>query len=121
MGPQTAENIAQWFSSERNRRLVEKLAERGLRMAAKGPERSEPTAPAALSGKTFVITGTLPTLSRNEAQTLIEEHGGRVTGSVSRNTDFLLCGTKPGSKLAKAQGLGVPIIDEDALVKMIPS
>jgi DNA ligase (NAD+) len=74
---------------------------------------------APLTGKTFVLTGTLPTLSRNEAKALIQDHGGRVTGSVSSKTDYLLCGEKAGSKLAKAQQLGVSVIDEDALRRLI--
>ena len=72
--------------------------------------------PFPFSGKTFVITGTLPTLSRAEAKTRIEEGGGKVTGSVSARTDYLLAGEKAGSKLKKAQQLGVPILSEEALL-----
>jgi DNA ligase (NAD+) len=71
-----------------------------------------------LSDKTFVITGTLPNWSRDEAKTFIEEHGGKVTDSVSKKTSYLLLGEAPGSKLAKAQDLGVPIIDEAGLRKL---
>ena len=72
-----------------------------------------------LTGKTFVITGTLPSMSRSEATALIDLHGGKVTGSVSRKTDYLLVGTSPGSKLRKAQQLGVPVIEEVTLLAMI--
>jgi DNA ligase (NAD+) len=67
----------------------------------------------------FVVTGTLPTLTRDEAKALIVQHGGRVTGSVSGKTDYLLCGEKAGSKLAKAEQLGVPVIDEATLLEMV--
>jgi DNA ligase (NAD+) len=123
MGPRTVENLRQWFAAERNQRLVAKLAQAGVRVA-EAPHTGMQVATAtadggALAGKSFVITGTLPTLSRNEAKALIQEHGGRVTGSVSSKTDYLLCGDKPGSKLAKAQQLGVPVIDEAALRSLI--
>ena len=72
-----------------------------------------------LEGLTFVITGTLPNLSRDEAKALIEAHGGKVTGSVSKNTNYLLAGEKAGSKLAKAESLGVAILDEASLQTMI--
>jgi DNA ligase (NAD+) len=72
-----------------------------------------------LSGKTFVITGTLPTMTRDEAKSLIQKEGGKVTGSVSSKTDFLVAGEKAGSKLAKAQKLEVSVLDEDGLRKLI--
>ena len=101
-----------------------KLEQVGVRVAEKRraePEsgRVEDVAPPPLDGKSFVITGTLPTLSRNEAKALILEHGGRVSGSVSGKTDYLLCGEKAGSKLTKAQQLGVSVIDEAALLEMV--
>ncbi|MDP3487769.1 MAG: BRCT domain-containing protein, partial [Bacillota bacterium] len=73
----------------------------------------------ALSGKTFVITGTLPGISREEAAEMVLAHGGTVAGSVSRKTDYLLAGEKAGGKLDKAQGLGVPVIDLDELHRLI--
>jgi DNA ligase (NAD+) len=75
--------------------------------------------PQPLDGLTFVITGTLPTLSREQAKGLIEAHGGRVTGSVSSKTDYLLAGERAGSKLSKAEKLGVAIVDEAGLQEMI--
>ena len=74
---------------------------------------------SALTGKIFVITGTLPSLDRKEAQTLIENNGGKVTGSVSKKTNFLLAGEAAGSKLAKANSLGIPVISENDLYAMI--
>lgn len=73
----------------------------------------------ALSGKTFVLTGTLPTLSRTEATVLIEEQGGKVSGSVSKKTDFVLAGEEAGSKLEKANSLGINVIDEEEFLKII--
>jgi DNA ligase (NAD+) len=122
MGPRTVQNLQAWFAAEHNQRLVSKLRQAGLCIAEKHVESAvdsgKPQA-SALANKTFVITGTLPTLSRNEARDLIQQHGGRVTGSVSSKTDYLLCGEKAGSKLTKAQQLGVPVIDEAALRTLI--
>ena len=118
MGPQTAHNIVRWFASEQNRMLVEKLDRAGVRVAEERVR--EPTA-MPLAGKTFVITGTLPTLSRKEAKELIQRHGGKVTNSVSRRTDFVVRGDRPGSKLRKAQELGIAVIDEATLLDMVGS
>jgi len=124
LGPHTAANVGQWFAAEHNQRLVAKLAQVGVRVAEERAgrhegERAESAASAPLEGKSFVITGTLPGLTRDEATVLILEHGGRVTGSVSSKTDYLLCGDKAGSKLTKAQQLGVPVIDEATLLEMV--
>jgi len=91
--------------------VVDKLRRAGLRMQAELPSE----VPQALAGLTFVIPGTLPTMSRDQAQGFIEARGGKVTGSVSKKTDYLLLGENPGSKLAKAQALGTKIISEDEL------
>lgn len=112
IGPTTAAAVVDWFARERNQVLLEKLRRAGLTFAV--AQRSA-SGPAPLDGLTFVITGTLPTLSREEAKALIEDAGGKVTGSVSKNTDYLLAGEKAGSKLAKAEALGVPLLDETAL------
>jgi DNA ligase (NAD+) len=121
LGPHTAANVGQWFATAHNQRLVAKLEQVGVRVAEerRAGEGRAAEAPAPLEGKSFVITGTLPTLSRDEAKALIVAHGGRVTGSVSSKTDYLLCGEKAGSKLSKAQQLGVPVIDEAALREMV--
>jgi DNA ligase (NAD+) len=124
LGPHTAANVGQWFGAAHNQRLVDKLEQVGIRVAEEraaesDDESAEGAAPAPLDGKSFVITGTLPNLTRNEAKALIVERGGRVTGSVSSKTDYLLCGEKAGSKLSKAQQLGVSVIDEAALLEMV--
>jgi DNA ligase (NAD+) len=117
VGPQTALSVVTWFMNDRNRQVVEKLRAAGLRF--KGDESQEQAIPKVLAGVTFVITGTLPNLSREEATLLVEKAGGKVTGSVSRKTNYLVAGEAAGSKLAKAQELSVPIIDEAALLEMI--
>jgi DNA ligase (NAD+) len=116
IGPKLAESVADWFSRETNRRVVEKLKAAGVRTKA---EEVEVVGPQPLAGLTFVITGTLPTMSREQAKAFIETHGGKVTGSVSGKTDYLLAGERAGSKLAKAEKLGVPVIDEAALEGMV--
>lgn len=111
IGPQTAISVAGWFGREKNQVILQKLRSAGLNFSAQQQADQAET----LAGLTFVITGTLPTMSRTEAKGFIEEHGGRVTGSVSKKTDYLLAGEKAGSKLSKAQSLGVQILDEAAL------
>jgi len=109
--------VVDYFSDPGGKRLVEKLRRSGVNF-------TEPRAIAsggALSGLTFVITGTLPTLSRSKATAMIEAAGGRVTGSVSKATDFLLAGEEAGSKLEKAKSLGVEIIDEADLLRRVNS
>jgi DNA ligase (NAD+) len=119
VGPRIAESIAQWFASPRNEQLVAELESAGVRTTAEVVAAQSVPGSQPLDGYTFVITGTLPGLSRNEARDLIEAYGGKVTGSVSSNTDYLLCGASPGSKLTRAEQLGVPVIDEQALRAMI--
>jgi len=84
-------------------------------------EETLATGPQIFADKTFVITGTLPTMSRDEAKAYIEGHGGKVTGSVSSKTSYLLAGEKAGSKLSKAEGLGVEILSEEAMQEMVDS
>lgn len=117
MGPITAQRIVEWFGRTRHRQIIEKLGQAGVRMEEEPATKDEAEQP--LSGLTFVLTGTLPTLSRREATELIEAYGGRVTGSVSGRTDYLLLGESPGSKLDKAQRLNVPTIDEATLREMV--
>ncbi len=117
IGPGTAVSVTTWFADERHRALLEKFRAAGLQFAAEKPAVG--TGSGKLEGLTFVITGTLPTLSRDEAKALIEAHGGKVTGSVSKNTHFLLAGEKAGSKLSKGESLGVAIIDEARLNEML--
>jgi DNA ligase (NAD+) len=115
IGPKLAHSVADWFTHRPNRQVIEKLKAAGVRMEA---EAVEPVGPQPLAGLTFVITGTLPTMSREQAKSAIEAAGGRVTGSVSGKTDYLLAGERAGSKLAKAEKLGVTVIDEAALRQM---
>ena len=116
IGPKLAQTVADWFSHEPNRRLVEKLQAAGVRTTI---ERARPGGAQPLEGLTFVITGTLPTMSREQASAMIVAHGGKVTGSVSANTDYLVAGEKAGSKLDKAQKLGIKIVDEAGLRALI--
>ena len=116
IGPQTALSVVDWFGRDKNRGILDKLRDAGLNFQGAAPSGEEAE---NLAGLTFVITGTLPTLKRGEAKALIEQNGGRVTGSVSKNTDYLLAGEKAGSKLAKAESLGVTVLDEAALRQLI--
>lgn len=117
VGPKIAEAVVSYFNLEPNRALVQSFADLGVSLANPHQEREVKEASLLFSGKTFVITGTLPTLSRAEAKARIEAAGGKVTGSVSTNTDFLLAGEKAGSKLNKAQQLGIPILGEQDLLQ----
>ena len=120
LGPHTAGGIVEWFGRERHRALIEKLRRAGVRMEEKLEVEEE--IPQTLAGLTFVITGTLPSMSRDEAKALIERHGGKVTGSVSGKTDYLLAGEAPGgTKYNKARELGVTMIGEAELLGMIES
>ena len=115
IGPNLAQAILDWFGRKRNRQLLTKLKKAGV-----WPEqaRSAPAREQTLAGLTFVITGTLPSLSRDGAKALIEARGGRLTGSISNRTSYLVLGGEPGSKLDKARQLGVPTIDQAGLEKL---
>jgi DNA ligase (NAD+) len=117
--PGVGEKMAQLISSqlrdERMRRLISELRELGLSFSESGPAPSE----GPLAGRTLVLTGTLPALSREQATERITAAGGRVTGSVSSKTDFLLAGESPGSKLEKAERLGVAVLDEAGLLELL--
>ncbi|MFH0911160.1 MAG: NAD-dependent DNA ligase LigA [Planctomycetota bacterium] len=115
VGPKMAEAIARFFRNPRNRVALDRLVKAGVDATAR--ERIDPAHPIA--GKTFVLTGTLPTLKRLEAQALIEARGGRVSGSVSQRTDYMVAGEAPGGKLAKARALGVPVLDEAGLRELL--
>ena len=114
VGPRVAASIVEFFGVERNRALVGRLKELGFVLAA---EKRVTT--TALEGLTFVLTGTLPTLTRDAAKALIEASGGRVSGSISKKTDFLVAGEEAGSKLDKAISLGVKVLDEAALMTLL--
>ncbi len=117
IGPNIAQAVVDWFARPANTAVLAKLKAAGMWPAAERQPAGDQ--PQPLAGLTFVITGTLPTLSRNEAKALIQAHGGKVTGSVSKKTSYLLAGEKAGSKLTKAEGLNVPVIDESALRVML--
>ncbi len=148
IGPVVAAAITHYFAQPASRRLLARLQAGGVALAAPAetagglqpggppsgglpsgglpsgglPSGGPPGVPAAstvLAGRTFVLTGTLPALSRDEARALIERHGGRVTGSVSRKTSFVVAGADPGSKLARAAALGVPVLDEEGLRRLV--
>jgi len=112
IGPNIAEAIVDWFDRPANQKVLKKLRAAGMWPQA---EHRDEGAPQPLAGLTFVITGTLPNLSRQEAKEFIESRGGKVISSVSSKTDYLVAGESPGSKLDKAQELNVPILDEAAL------
>jgi len=113
VGPVVAHSIHTFFSQPHHREIVEQLRACGIRWDEH--EGAAQAAPGPLTGKTLVLTGTLPTLSRDEAKALIEAAGGKVAGSVSRKTDAVVAGAEAGSKLEKALSLGVPVLDEDGL------
>lgn len=118
IGPRIAESVADWFAHAPNRETVAGLRERGVN-TARLPEEPVAEASGALSGTVFVLTGTLPSLTRAEARGLIVAAGGRVSGSVSAQTDYVVAGEAAGSKLARAQELGIEVIDEDALRRLL--
>jgi DNA ligase (NAD+) len=118
VGPNIAEAIVDWFNSPRNMAVLEKLKVAGVWPVSQSSQTNIPQSALQLSGLTFVVTGTLPTLSREGVKELIEQHGGKVTDSVSRNTSYLVLGEAPGSKYEKAKALGVKIIGEEELKKM---
>ena len=117
VGPRVAECILEFFAESRNLKVIEKLRQAGLQFEQEKVRKRE----GHLSGMQFVLTGTLAHYSRDEAKTLIEEAGGRVVGSVSKKTDYVVVGDDPGSKLEKARSLGVKTIDEDQLLKLVRS
>jgi len=115
VGPKVAESIRQFFEESRNRELIERLRKVGLQFE----EAERHKAPGLLAGKTFVLTGTLGKHTREEAQRLIEEAGGKVTSSVSKKTDYVVAGADPGSKLDKARALGLKVLDETEFDRLL--
>jgi DNA ligase (NAD+) len=116
VGPNIAEAIVDWFSRQRNQKVLEKLKASGV-----WPQSSavnDPSTTGALTGLTFVVTGTLSGFTREGVKEFIESHGGKVTDSVSNHTSYLVLGEAPGSKVEKAKALGVKIIGEEELRQM---
>jgi DNA ligase (NAD+) len=118
LGPNTAEGIVDWFSRPFNQKVLKKL--KAVGMWPKGGEAVNAKSQSSdkFAGLTFVITGTLPTFSRDDAKDFIESHGGKVTDSVSKKTSYLVLGEAPGSKFEKAKSLGVKIVGEEELKKL---
>jgi DNA ligase (NAD+) len=114
VGPRVADAIVEFFSNKKNQQLVDDLKSLGLKLTAE-----KRVVGTALAGLTFVLTGTLPTLTRDDAKARIEAAGGKVSGSVSKKTNYLVAGEEAGSKLDKARELNVPILDEPALLKLL--
>ena len=116
VGPIIAESVAGWAADESNRTLIERLGEGGVRLADPQPESGISD---VLAGVTVVITGSLESLGRDAAKAAVEDRGGKVTSSVSGKTTALVTGSAPGSKLAKAEGLGVPVVDEATFLRLL--
>lgn len=115
VGPTTAQSILDFFAKEANRHRIARLEAAGVNMKSENEEGAS----ARLLDQIFVITGTLPTMDRKQAQELIEKHGGKVTGSVSKKTNYVLAGEAAGSKLTKANELGIPVLSEEELLAML--
>jgi DNA ligase (NAD+) len=116
VGPVLAQSIHQFFAEAHNREVIAQLRAAGVHWPKTVPERAAPA--GRFVGLVFVLTGTLPTLSREEAKALIEEHGGKVAGSVSKKTSYVVAGADPGSKLDRAAELGVPVLDEKRFMEL---
>ncbi|KZR84957.1 DNA ligase [Synechococcus sp. MIT S9509] len=125
IGPEITQSLQQWFNTPANQTLIKQLQDVGLSLASSEQERQELASRSStngvLSGQTVVLTGTLPSMSRTQAKELIEAAGGKVSGSVSKKTTFLLAGEEAGSKLEKANKLGISVIDEAGLVALLQS
>lgn len=120
IGPKIAESVVEFFALEPNRMLVQKMADAGVLIQTAQGSASQQEA-QSLDGLIFVVTGTLPTWSRDDAHEFIKAHGGKVTGSVSSKTNYLVVGENAGSKLAKAQNLGVSVLSEEELRQLVSS
>jgi DNA ligase (NAD+) len=116
IGPIMARTIEETLAEDRTRELVERFREYGLKMEEEG---AAAPVDGPLVGKTLVLTGTLPNLTREDATQRVEAAGGKVTGSVSKKTDYVVAGEDPGSKMTKAQELGTEILDEDGLLALL--
>lgn len=116
IGGITARCLTEWFQNPQSRHLIEKLREAGVNFACRQPEGSD-----QLAGMTFVLTGTLEQLTRNQAKALIEERGGKVVGSVSKKTTYVVAGAEAGSKLDKAERLGIAVLSEKEFSALLES
>jgi DNA ligase (NAD+) len=114
VGPVVADSIASFMAEAHNREVIEQLLAAGMQLSV-----TEKTLNAAVAGKTFVLTGTLPSLSREDAKAMLEKAGAKVAGSVSAKTNFVVAGADAGSKLAKAEELGIAVIDEAEMLALL--
>ena len=119
VGPVAAGSVLSYFASDAGKKVRARIRELGIRPENDLPAVTVAAASGPFAGKTVVLTGTLPTLSREEATAMIEAAGGKTSGSVSKKTDFVLAGEEAGSKLTKAQELGVKVLDEAEFRKML--
>ena len=117
IGPKIAQSIVTFFQQEQSRLVLDKLKKAGVKMEQ---EKTVMEVELPLNGKVFVLTGTLPNLTRRDAVELIKKYGGRVSSSVSSKTDYLLAGSDPGQKYEKARELEISIIEEHDLLQMVP-
>jgi DNA ligase (NAD+) len=114
IGPAMAESVNEYFKQTQNRKIIDQLINAGLK-----PKTQKAVTGGKLAGKTFVLTGTLPNYKRGEVEKMIKDNGGKTSSSISKNTDYVIAGADPGSKLDKANKLGVPVIDEKKFLEMI--
>jgi DNA ligase (NAD+) len=119
IGPVLAESVRSWFDEPRNRQLIDRLRDASVNMEVPLEQRIAAEIPGTLTGRTYVITGTLQSMSREDATSALERLGAKVTNSVSKRTTGVVVGTEPGSKAEKAQTLGVPVLDEAAFLELI--
>ncbi|PYR70032.1 MAG: DNA ligase, partial [Acidobacteria bacterium] len=119
IGPVLAESVRSWLDEPRNRELVDRLRAAGVNMEVPEDQRAAAALPGPLTGKTYVITGTLRSMSREQATAALERLGAKVAASVSKKTTGVIVGAEPGSKAEKARAIGVPMVDEAALLDLI--
>jgi DNA ligase (NAD+) len=117
VGPIVASRIQNFLDDHHNRDVIRRLQSAGVRWEESEPQQNPQDGP--LAGQTFVLTGTLPGMTRDEAKEHIEAAGGKVTGSVSKKTDYVVAGAEPGGKFVKARELGVSVLDESGLLKLL--
>jgi len=115
VGPTIAASLTEWFSVDWHREILDRWQQAGVRMADEVDENT----PRTLEGLTVVVTGTLPNFSRDEAKEAIIIRGGKAAGSVSKNTSYVVAGENAGTKLDKAEQLGIPVLDEDGFRKLL--
>jgi DNA ligase (NAD+) len=121
IGSEIAQSLEQWLSTDANQQLLNQLMSLGISLAASEQELAMVANPnnSQLSGASFVLTGTLPSLSRNAAKEMIETAGGKVSSSVSKKTNYLVAGAEAGSKLSKAETLGITVLNEQELLELL--